>query len=195
MLESKLYGIQNGVLINGTAAMVTTVGVPSGAMYNALDKGSLAFDSSAGIAYQKKTDTDSSADWKVVQTEADIEAAIASLVSSTITTNVTTATVVASFLTREVKRATFAVSAKKTSNHAISDSFYVDAEHDGTAVVNAVNINSSGRYNDNLGFGTIAGFTYALTLTGTGATQAVNLTITSTDAVDIDTIIINKLGQ
>jgi hypothetical protein len=195
MLNNRLYGVQNGVLINGTAALVTTTGLPSGATFNALAKGSLAFDSTTGITYQKKTDTDSSADWKAIVTTADIDAALATVASSTSTANVTTTTVVASFLTKEVKRATFVVSIKTTANHAVSDSFYVDAEHDGTTTTDAVNINSSGRYNDNLGFGIITGLTYALTLTGTGATQAVNLEITSTDTVDVDAIVTNKLGQ
>jgi hypothetical protein len=348
-LIQKLVGFENGILINGTIAFVPTSGVPSGATFNSLALGSLAFDSTAGITYQKKTDTDSSADWIAVATTTDIDAAIAVLgipwlpdarvYNNTITTlptgtagqsitlasgevvgngqrvifaglttgkgvyaydqpsglfnvelgagsgagasdgyrinvpviwngvddystgnpktyldlgdaewvedndvnrtalsslsssvyvdvidttpvaiskldaalagvatgvptttshtSVTTATVVASFLTETTKRATIAVSVKKASNHAISDSFYIDAEHNGTATVDATDIQPSGRYNDNLGFNSasIAGLTYGWTLTGTGATQAVNLTVTSTDAVDVSAIITVKLPQ
>jgi len=344
-ITEKLYGFQKGILINGTIAMVTTSGIPSGAEYNAMAKGSLAFDSTAGLTYQKKTSTNSSADWVVIPTTADIAAAVAALgipwfpdaqvYNNTITTlptgiatqtitlasgevvsnnmrvifagltagkniyvydqasgtfstsidtdfaggyrinvpyawngtsyvsnlktyvnvgnatgesiwvedndvkrtvlsgltssvfvnttntteqaisnldqtlaeisggapvnfafaNLTTSTPVFSLPCRQVKRATYLVTAHTVANEAISDSFYLDVEHDGTATVDATNINTSGRYNDNLGFGTINGFTYTLSLIDPGETQSVILSLSSTDAVSGRVKIVTKIGH
>jgi len=344
-IVQKMFGVQKGVMIDGTIALTTTIGIPSGNDYNILGIGSYAFDSSNGLSYQKITDTNSSADWVTIATTADITNAMASIVhvspwlenalvydstyttlptttpgdiitlttgedvvndsrvifsalttdkgvykydqlngvfipvnigsssngyrilvpltwssgtstfvsgnpktylnlgnntwvldddvvrtvlSSLTSTNyisttdttqeafskldltlagiaaktvlnsvdtVTTITNCASFLTSQYKRVTLIVEAILASDPTKFDTFYVDVTHDGINTGGAVNINESGRYNDQLGFSTesLTGITYSFTLTGTGLSQSVNFNVSATVPVNVRVIKTNLL--
>lgn len=104
------------------------------------------------------------------------------------TTSITSSTAVDSVLTKDAVAAkwTLYVEGTATGDKGNRQAIEILAMHNGTTTVDATTVD----YNQyaKLKLGTITGFAVTITLTGTGATQAMNLVVNSGMAVDVRTI-------
>lgn len=115
-------------------------------------------------------------DTAVANSEGDVVQAAAD--------NVTLATAVDSVLVDEVRSIEWIVYVEEAANPANRRKFQVSAMHDGTAVADATSVDWNSASVLRMG-SNITGLDTTVTLSGTGAAQAMELTVVSTAAVNV----------
>ena len=101
-------------------------------------------------------------------------------------TNITTATVIDSVIVDTWDAVKWLVKVKGNANNALKQYVEISAIHDGKATADATTADYT--VFSKLKLGSITGLTYSVELTGTGASQSMQLKISSTLAVDIKSI-------